>query len=86
MTTTNKRERNKQEKNIKLHLESNPDIDNNEDPQITTTISSYKNYNPNKTNKFKTEKNKFRISFNKTLKSQISKRQPKNFTKTKNEL
>ena len=84
MSTRNKRERNNQEKKIKLNFDTNTDINNNEDPQFTTTISSYNNFRPNRTDNFKTDKKQFHISFNRTLQSQILKEKTKNFAKTKN--
>jgi hypothetical protein len=84
MSTKNKRERNNQEKKIKLNFDTNTDINNNEDPQMTTTISSYNNFRSNRTDNFKTDKKQFHISFNRTLKSQILKEKTKNFAKTKN--
>ena len=84
MSTKNKRARNSQEKKIKLNFDTNTDINNNEIPQITTTISSYNSFRPNRTGNFKTDKKHFHISFNKTLKSQISKEKSKNFSERKN--
>lgn len=85
MSNKNKRERNNQEKMIKLTFETNSD-NNNGDPQMATTISSYKNINKNKVNKVYKENKKFHFSFNRTLKSHLSKEKSQKFSNTTNGL
>ncbi len=86
MSSKNKKKRNKEEKMIKLNFETNQDTNNNEDAQMATTISSYKNFNQNKTNRLKTENKQFHLTFNKTLKSHLLKEKSKKFSNTINGL
>ena len=64
-----------------LYLDSNPE-DIYGEPQMTTTISSYNNKKPKKESQNNLERKKFHITFNKTLKSNISKEQSKKKSKT----
>lgn len=68
MSEENEKEKNIQDKISNLNLESNLD-NNNGDPLMATTISSF-HLKQNKNNKFNAErKKKYHISFNNTLKS-----------------
>lgn len=79
MSEQNKRNRNSKNN---LYLDSNPE-NTNGDPQMVTTISSYNNIKPNKIYKNNnSERKKFHISFNKTLKSNNSKEISKKYSKT----
>ena len=82
MSAENIKKENNLDKNLNLNLESNTDNNTNGDQQMATTISSF-NLKQNQNNKCKVEKKKYNISFNKTLKSQISNELSKKNSKIK---